>query len=35
VANLYRLRGAKAGMRQFISIYTRMPVQINEFTDSF
>ena len=22
-------------MRQFISIYTRMPVRINEFTDSF
>ena len=34
-AQLYRLRGTKTGMQQFISLYTRMPVQIDEFPGEF
>lgn len=34
-AQLYRLRGTKEGMQQFIAIYTKMPVQIDEFPGEF
>lgn len=32
---LYRLRGTREGVQQFISLYTRMPVQIDEFPGEF
>lgn len=34
-AQLYRLRGTKTGVQEFIAIYTRMPVQIDEFPNEF